>query len=93
MKDPYQIVKTVMITEKSTELSEHDKYCFKVAKQASKPEIKAAVEAIFPEVRVASVNVINMLGKKKRLRTAKYGRRPDWKKAVVTLSEGSIDLL
>lgn len=89
----YQIIKTVMVTEKSTELSEHDKYCFKVVPKATKPQIKAAVEAIFPDVKVGAVNVMNMMGKKKRLRSAKYGKRPDWKKAIVTLTEGSIDLI
>lgn len=81
-----------MVTEKSTELSDLDKYCFKVAPRATKPQIRTAVESIFPDVKVGSVNVMNMQGKRKRMRTAKYGKRPDWKKAVVTLSEGSIDL-
>lgn len=93
MNNPYQTIKTVMVTEKSTELADLDKYCFKVDPKATKPEIKMAVEEIFPDVKVAAVNVMNMRGKKKRLRTVKYGRRPNWKKAVVTLSEGSIELL
>ncbi len=93
MNNPYEIVKTVLVTEKSTELSELNKYCFKVDPKARKPQIRRAVEAIFPDVKVSSVNVMNMRGKKKRMRTAKYGKRPDWKKAVVTLSEGSIDLV
>jgi len=93
MNNPYNIIKTVMITEKSTELSDHDKYCLKVNTKARKPEIKRAVETIFPNVKVSSVNVINMKGKKKRMRTASYGKRPDWKKAIVTLSEGSIELV
>ncbi len=94
MKNPYQTIKTVMVTEKSTELADDlNKYCFKVAPQAAKPEIKAAVEEIFPDVKVGSVNVMNMRGKKKRMRSAKYGKRPDWKKAVVTLSEGTIEMV
>jgi large subunit ribosomal protein L23 len=67
-------------------------YTFKVAKDANKLEIRAAVEALF-EVKVKAVNVMNRMGKLKRTRMAGYGRRPDWKKAVVTLSEGQIDIL
>ncbi len=93
MKNPYKIVQSVMITEKSMELAEDlGKYCLKVAKDAKKPEIREAVESIF-DVKVGDVNVMNVQGKKKRLRTAKYGRRPDWKKAFVTLTEGSIDVI
>jgi large subunit ribosomal protein L23 len=93
MKNPYKIVHTIMVTEKSTELADDcGKYCFKVAGEARKPEIREAVETIF-DVKVGSVNVMNMRGKKKRLRTAKFGKRPDWKKAIVTLKEGSIDLI
>jgi large subunit ribosomal protein L23 len=61
--------------------------------KANKVEIKSAVEAIFSDVKVSSVNVMNVLGKKKRMRGSRMGKRPDWKKAVVTLSEGSIELL
>lgn len=93
MKNPYQIVHTILVTEKSTEMADElAKYCFKVAPDARKPEIRRAVETIF-DVKVDAVNVMNMQGKKKRLRTAKYGKRPDWKKAIVTLKEGSIDII
>ena len=93
MKDPYRIVHTMLVTEKGTELAETlKKYTFKVARDANKIEIRHAVEALF-DVRVAAVNVMNRSGKRKRLRRAKYGRRPDWKKAVVSLSEGTIEVI
>ncbi|MFA4944998.1 MAG: 50S ribosomal protein L23 [Lentisphaeria bacterium] len=93
MKDPYQIVKSVLITEKSTQLSEAlNKYCFKVEPAANKIEIKKAVEALF-NVKVAAVNVMNREGKRKRMRSAQPGKRSDWKKAIVTLKDGKIDIL
>ena len=92
--NPYDVVYTVLITERGTKLTEkYNKYLFKVNPASTKTEIKAAVEAIFPEVKVSKVNVMNMLGKSKRMRSAKMGKRPDWKKAVVSLSEGQIELL
>ena len=94
MFNPYDIVYSVMITEKATAASEAlNKYTFKVNPKANKIEIGKAVAALFEDVKVASVNVMNYAGKKKRMRTAKLGKRPDWKKAVVTLSEGKIETL
>ena len=94
MKSPYDVVYTVLITEKGTNLADkYNKYLFKVSPNSTKFEIKKAVEEIFSEVKVSSVNVMNVLGKKKRMRSSKMGKRPDWKKAIVTLSEGSIELL
>ena len=94
MYNPYDIVYTVMITEKATGLADKfNKYTFKVKKTASKGQIARAVGAIFDDVTVSSVNVMNYAGKKKRMRSARLGKRPDWKKAVVTLKEGKIDLL
>lgn len=85
MKDPYQIIKYPLITEKSTILREDkNKYTFRVDKRANKIEIKGAIEAIFPDIEVLMVNTINVRGKPKRFRQ-KRGRRPDWKKAIVTL--------
>ena len=93
MKDPYEIIQTVLVTEKGTELSDKNhQYTFKVSKGSNKIEIRHAVEALF-DVKVASVNVMNRLGKQKRVRWGRYGNRPDWKKAVVTLSEGTIQIL
>ena len=92
--NPYDVVYTVLITERGTTMTDkYNKYLFKVNPASNKLEIKAAVEAIFPEVKVAGVNVMNMLGKSKRMRSAKAGKRPDWKKAIVTLKEGKIELL
>ncbi len=93
MRNPYDIIQTVLVTEKGTELVDMlNQYSFKVAKDANKIEIRHAVEALF-DVKVASVNVLNRLGKRKRVRQAGYGKRPDWKKAIVTLAEGEIEIL
>ncbi|WP_294121472.1 50S ribosomal protein L23 [Sphingomonas sp.] len=87
----YDIVLAPHITEKSTMLSEHNSVVFKVAGTASKPEIKAAVEALFG-VTVTGVNTIVAKGKTKRWKGAPY-KRSDVKKAIVTLAEGqSIDI-
>ncbi|MBI5195417.1 MAG: 50S ribosomal protein L23 [Nitrospirae bacterium] len=87
MKSSYNILEAPMLTEKGTALKEADnKVIFKVAKEANKIEIKKAVEEIF-KVKVDSVATINCKGKKKRLGRFE-GRRPDWKKAIVTLKKG-----
>jgi large subunit ribosomal protein L23 len=87
----YDTILAPIITEKSTMASEHGKVMFRVAEKATKPEIKAAVEALF-SVKVASVNTLNRKGKAKRFRGIK-GRQKDFKKAIVTLAEGhSIDV-
>ena len=87
----YTIVLAPHITEKSTMLSEANAVVFKVAPSASKPEIKAAVEALF-NVKVTNVNTIVSKGKTKRWKGTPY-RRSDVKKAIVTLAEGqSIDI-
>jgi large subunit ribosomal protein L23 len=94
MKTPYDVVDTLLVTEKNTELQESGKYVFKVAPDATKIEIGKAVEALFADVKVKSVNVMNYSGKPKRVgRSMRMGRRSNWKKAVVTLSEGSIDVI
>ena len=87
----YDIVLAPHITEKSTMLSEANAVVFKVAPKASKPEIKAAVEALF-NVKVTNVNTIVSKGKTKRWKGKPY-TRSDVKKAIVTLAEGqSIDV-
>jgi large subunit ribosomal protein L23 len=87
----YDIVLAPHITEKSTMLSEANAVVFKVAPKASKPEIKAAVEALF-NVKVTNVNTIVSKGKTKRWKGKSY-QRSDMKKAIVTLAEGqSIDI-
>jgi large subunit ribosomal protein L23 len=87
----YDIVLAPHITEKSTMLSENNAVVFKVAPSATKPEIKAAVEALF-KVTVTRVNTIVTKGKTKRWKGKPY-QRSDFKKAIVTLAEGqSIDI-
>jgi len=87
----YDIVVAPVITEKSTNVSEHNQVIFKVAGTASKPEIKLAVEALF-NVKVKAVNTLNRKGKQKVFRGFR-GRQGDYKKAIVTLEDGySIDL-
>ena len=84
----YDIIKRPIITEKSASLFEMKKYTFEVAKDANKIEIAKAVEEIFG-VKVAKVNTLNMQGKAKRMGTGRPGRRPSWKKAMVTLTADS----
>jgi large subunit ribosomal protein L23 len=87
----YDVVLAPHITEKSTLVSEQNAVVFKVAKDATKPEIKAAVEALF-DVKVTGVNTIVVKGKTKRWKGEAY-KRTDIKKAIVTLAEGqSIDV-
>ncbi len=83
----YDVVLAPVITEKSTMLSEHNAVVFKVANKATKPQIKAAVEALF-NVSVTGVNTLTQKGKTKRWKGRPY-TRSDVKKAVVTLAEGS----
>jgi len=94
MKEAFEQIQTVILTEKATLLSEkHNQYVFRVNPKANKIEIKRAVEQLFKKT-VVGVNTANFAGKKKRERTASFGRRPHWKKAVVTLKEGEkIDLV
>lgn len=87
----YDIVREPVITEKSTMASEHNQVVFRVPLEASKPEIRIAVEKLF-EVKVTDVNTLRQKGKVKRFRGVR-GRRNDVKKAYVTLAEGhSIDV-
>ncbi|RLA94646.1 MAG: 50S ribosomal protein L23 [Deltaproteobacteria bacterium] len=91
MRDPYEIIKRPVITEKATLQKEREnKVTFEVARDANKAEIKEAVERLF-NVKVEGVNVMNVRGKRRRLGRL-WGKRPDWKKAIVTLKPGySID--
>lgn len=87
----YDVIVSPAITEKSTLASENNQVVFNVARKASKPEIKAAVEALFG-VKVTAVNTLVRKGKVKRFRGT-VGKQSDVKKAVVTLAEGqSIDV-
>jgi large subunit ribosomal protein L23 len=87
MKNLYEVVRRPLITEKTTALKETQRsLCFEVHRDASKPEIKKAVETLFG-VKVQDVRVANVHGKVKR--QGRYvGRRPDWKKAYVVLKQG-----
>ena len=87
----YDVILSPHITEKATLLSDQNAVVFKVAGGASKPQIKAAVEALF-SVNVTGVNTITQKGKTKRWKGTPY-RRSDFKKAIVTLADGqSIDI-
>jgi large subunit ribosomal protein L23 len=87
----YEVVRAPIITEKATRLSEYNQVAFKVAVDATKPEIRAAIEGLF-NVKVVAVNTIRQDGKEKRWR-GRPGQRNDFKKAIVTLAEGqSIDV-
>ncbi|MCY1705891.1 50S ribosomal protein L23 [Pannonibacter sp. SL95] len=87
----YDKIVSPVITEKATMAAEQNKVVFKVAQTATKPEIKAAVEALFG-VKVTAVNTLVRKGKLKRFR-GRLGQQSDYKKAVVTLAEGqSIDV-
>ena len=87
MKNLYDVVRRPLITEKTTALKETQRsLCFEVHRDASKPEIRKAVETLFG-VKVQDVRVANVHGKVKR--QGRYvGRRPDWKKAYVVLKPG-----
>jgi large subunit ribosomal protein L23 len=87
----YEVIRSPLVTEKSTLLSEHNQVCFRVPMDASKPEIRQAVETLF-KVKVAAVNTLRQRGKVKRFR-GRIGQRAATKKAIVTLAEGhSIDI-
>ena len=88
MNEPFDLIQTVRLTEKATLLSEKlNKYVFQVSPRANKIQIKTAVEALMKK-KVLSVNTANYAGKKKRERTASFGRKNHWKKAIVTLKKG-----
>ena len=87
----YELILRPVVTEKSTLGSEHGQVTFRVPLEATKPEIKSAVEQLF-KVKVDAVNTIRIRGKVKRFR-GRLGKRSDYKKAVVSLAEGqSIDV-
>jgi len=87
MNEPHQIVQTASLTEKSTLMSEkQNKYVFRVSPKANKVQIKNAIERLFQKT-VVDVNTCNYTGKERRVR-GPLGRRPRWKKAIVTLKEG-----
>lgn len=88
MNEPHDIIETVRLTEKATLLAEKEnKYVFRVAPHANKLQIRQAIEKLFKKT-VVDVNTCNYAGKKKRERTASFGRKAHWKKAIVTLKDG-----
>jgi large subunit ribosomal protein L23 len=89
-KHAHDIIISPVVSEKSYGLIDHGKYTFIVDPRASKTEIRIAIEKIF-DVKVSSVNTVNRLGKTRRTRWG-TGRRKATKRAIVTLSEGAIDI-
>jgi large subunit ribosomal protein L23 len=87
MRSPHDIIIKPIITEESMDAMAIGKYTFMVDKKATKFQIKRAVEDIF-DVKVAKVNTLNVLGKEKRM-GVHVGRTPNWKKAIITLTEDS----
>ena len=87
MKNPHDIIIRPWITEKSMDMQLEKKYVFVVDRRSNKTEIKNALESIFG-VKVAKVNTVNMRGKMKRMGRFE-GKRPDWKKAIISLTDDS----
>jgi large subunit ribosomal protein L23 len=86
--NPFQIIKTVRLTEKGTRQGDkYNQYTVVADRLATKPQIKQAVQELF-KVKVIKVNTLNIHGKARRQRTPQAGKTPDWKKAIVTLKEG-----
>jgi len=82
-----RVIRKIQVTEKSTGLQSQNKYIFEVHPGANKIDVRRAVEELF-KVSVTDVNTMNYSGKRKRERTVRYGKRSDWKRAVVTLKDG-----
>jgi large subunit ribosomal protein L23 len=86
--NPFEIIKTVRLTEKGTRQSEkYNQYTIVADRLATKPQIRQAVQELF-KVKVVRVNTLNVRGKDRRKRTAQAGRASNWKKAIVTLKKG-----
>lgn len=86
MADVSHVIQGLRQTEKGSRLERHRQYVLEVAKDANKQQIKDAAELFF-KVSVVKVNTLRMQGKWRRL-TGRWGRRPEWKKAIVTVAEG-----
>jgi len=89
-KDPRDVIIRPIVSEKSYNLIDQGKYTFEVDPRSNKTEIKQAVEVIF-NVKVASVNTLNRIGKTRKTKFG-MGKRKDTKRAIITLKSGSIDL-
>ena len=94
MFDPYSVIKTILVSEKSLAQKDANKYVFEISNNATKIDVARAVEAIY-NVKVKGVNILNRLGKPKRMgrRSVKQGYTSDMKRAIVTLFEGSIEIV
>jgi len=95
MTNPYVVIVRPLLTEKSVANVARKKYTFEVAIDANKVEIAQAVEVLFPGTKVSKVNTLHVRGKERRMsgygrRRRRPGRTSDWKKAIVTLSQGTI---
>ena len=89
----YDVILKPVVTEKSMELMEEKKYTFLVHPEATKSQVKEAVEKMFNGTKVKSVNTMNCEGKKKRVRgTMQFGKTANTKKAIVQLTEDSADI-
>ena len=88
----YDIILKPVITEKSMDAMADKKYAFYVHPQATKSQVKEAVEKLFEGTKVERVNTMNLLGKKKRVRSWKYGKTAKRKKAIIQLSKDSKDI-
>ena len=88
----YDIILKPVVTERSMNAMADRKYSFLVHPDATKTQIREAVERMFDGAKVEKVNTMNYDGKKKRVRTAQYGRTPKRKKAIVTLTENSKEI-
>jgi large subunit ribosomal protein L23 len=83
----YDLLRKPHVTEKTSKLQElRNQFCFKVAREANKSELKKAIETLF-QVKVEKINIVNQTGKLRR-QFGRPGRSQDWKKAVVTLRDG-----
>ncbi len=89
-KDPRDVIFVPIVSEKSYALLDDGKYTFEVDPRSNKTEIKQAIEAIF-NVKVASINTLNRVGKTRRTKFG-LGKRKDTKRAIVTLKSGTIDI-
>ena len=86
--NPFEIIKTVRLTEKGTRQSEkYNQYTIVADRLATKPQIRQAVQELF-KVKVLAINTMNVRGKDRRKRTTQAGKASDWKKAIVTLKDG-----
>jgi large subunit ribosomal protein L23 len=96
VRNPWEIIKKPLVTEKSMANQQKNVYTFIVDPGATKPEVKNAVEQAFKQnnVKVGGVRIVNVKGKSKRMKNMLLeGKRKDWKKAYVTLKEGRLDII